>query len=344
MKLEKQISLSRLTTLGIGGNARQVVTLDASELRRAWEIFRNENIFVLGQGSNVLALDCGFQGTILRFTDDPTPINFSGCINAGVLWDRVVQDSLSQGFSGLELLSGIPGTLGAAPVQNIGAYGQDLRNVIARVTIFDWENGQSFELSGSDCAWGYRTSVFKTKPQWIITGVCLKLGRSEYSEPIRYPELASQLGLGPGTSQIFVTSQVREAVFKLRAKKGMVLDPSDPDTRSAGSFFKNPTLNSEAQARVAAITGEIVPVFQSRVPAAWLIERAGFKRGHVHGRVGISSKHVLALVNRGSGSSRELLELSEAIQSAVAGKFDVKLELEPVVLGEGLPLAFLSSD
>jgi UDP-N-acetylmuramate dehydrogenase len=279
-------------------------------------------------------------------------------VAAGEAWDTVVAGTVADGLAGLECLSGIPGLAGATPIQNVGAYGQEVAQTLMAVRGYDRERGEVVDLTAADCEFGYRTSTFKRSlrswaaggpgvtGRFVVLGVTFLLRRSGLSEPVRYPELARTLGIGEGERAPL--DDVRAAVLGLRRGKGMVLDAADPDTRSAGSFFTNPVLDlaafGELARRVAAAygPGTRVPRFPAgpgriKVPAAWLIERAGFAKGYAPGPDGqgprISAKHTLALVNPGEATTAGLLALAREVAGGVRKAFGVELAAEPVLVG-----------
>jgi UDP-N-acetylmuramate dehydrogenase len=250
-----------------------------------------------------------------------------------------VAHSIRQGWSGIESLSGIPGSAGATPIQNVGAYGQEISERIVSVRVYDSKADAVLDLAPADCGFAYRLSVFKHSTRWVVLSVELELAVSRHSAPIRYAELAAALGVS--IEDRAETDAVREAVLKLRAGKGMVLDPTDPDTFSVGSFFTNPVLDAaayaavEERARIAGIGKPAAwpaPDGSVKVSAAWLIERAGFHKGYGGTDVAISSKHTLALTNRGHGSTAALITLAREIRDGVHDTFGVLLQPEPVLV------------
>jgi UDP-N-acetylmuramate dehydrogenase len=261
-------------------------------------------------------------------------------VAAGEPWDDLVAHTLAQGFAGLEALSGIPGSAGATPIQNVGAYGQEVAHTIEAVHVYDRHEDERRVLSLPECGFAYRSSIFKHSDRWLVLEVDFRLAASTESAPIRYAELARHLGVAAGAR--VSAERVRETVLKLRASKGMVLDPEDPDTRSVGSFFTNPVLSAEEWARVQdrlADAGEPpswpAPNGTVKVPAAWLIEKAGFTKGYAGSGlagVAISSKHTLALTHRGGGTTTALLELAREIRDGVRDRFGVVLHPEPVLI------------
>jgi UDP-N-acetylmuramate dehydrogenase len=363
-----QVSLAAYTTLGIGGPAATFLepsdeTGLTSAVRSADE--RGEPVLVLGGGSNVVVADDGFPGTVIRVATrgitiadadggaaaGPAPA--AGAVTmtvaAGEDWDTVVARCAGEGLAGLECLSGIPGLAGATPIQNVGAYGQEVADTITAVRAYDRQRHDVVEIPAAECGFAYRTSAFKRAAgRFVVLAVTFRLSRGALSGPIRYPELATTLGVAPG--ERVPIGEARSAVLKLRARKGMVLDAGDPDSRSAGSFFTNPVLTSAEfaavgeRARRACGPDTRVPHFpagdgQVKVPAAWLIERAGFRKGYQPpaGPPGaaarISSKHTLALINPGDATAAGLLALAREIRDGVRATFGVTLVIEPVLVG-----------
>ena len=344
------VPLAPLTTLRLGGPARRLVT--AYDEQSVVDVVRSadasgEPLLVLGGGSNVVLPDEGFDGTVLRVAvhglaaqraEDRVLLSAA----AGEEWEAFVALCVADRLVGLEALSGIPGLVGASVVQNIGAYGQDVSQTVTRVRAYDRGSGEVVELSGEQCRFAYRHSTFKEHPgRRVVLAVTFALGTGELSAPVCYAELARRLGVQVGERAPL--SDVREAVLALRRGKGMVLDAADPDTRSAGSFFTNPLLTEQQLAalrqRVADRCGGDVrppqwsePDGRTKVSAAWLIERSGFGKGAFDGPVGISSKHTLALVNRGGGATSDLLGVARAIRDGVCEAFGVELVPEPVVI------------
>jgi UDP-N-acetylmuramate dehydrogenase len=313
-----------------------------------WAAGRSLPVFVLGGGSNLLIADEGFPGLVLRVTlrgveEEAAAGSTLMRAAAGEDWDPLVARAVSRGLAGLECLSGIPGSAGATPIQNVGAYGQEVSETLVEVEAMARADGSVRRFTAAECGFGYRESAFKAaeRDRWVVLAVTWRLQPG--GEPaVRYPELERFLA-DPGTHGGVDLAAVRHAVLTLRRRKGMVLDPADPDTRSDGSFFVNPVLPDgelEAflrRARAAGVPEERVPRFPStrgvKLSAAWLIEHAGFVKGHRHGNVGLSSKHALAIINRGGGTAREVRELVAAIQTAVASRFGVRLEPEPSLIG-----------
>ena len=349
--------LRDLTTLRLGGPAGRLVEAadeDAlvAAVRRADRA--GEPLLVLAGGSNVVVADAGFPGTVVRVATRGVTAAEAGDgrvrleVQAGEPWDAFVARAVADGMAGVECLAGIPGSVGATPIQNVGAYGQEVAETIRSVRVLDRERDAVADVGPEDCGFTYRSSAFKRAPgRWVVLAVTFKLERSDRSAPVRYAELGHRLGAELGERAPL--ADVREAVLALRRGKGMVLDPDDPDTVSAGSFFTNPVLSADAFAdlerRVAERLGDGVapPAFPDadgdvKTSAAWLIERAGFHRGQgdPHG-IAISSKHTLALTNRGDGTTAELVALAREIARGVHDRFGVDLVPEPVFVGHAWP-------
>ena len=345
--------LSELTTLRLGGPAARMVTIDDDDalvdaVRAADE--RDEPLLLLAGGSNVVVADAGFDGTVARIAtrgvqhipmgDGRIRLN----VAAGENWDALVAACVADGLAGVEALSGIPGSVGATPIQNVGAYGQEVADVLINVRALDRSTGELHDLDAEACLFDYRSSVFKRDPgRWVVLGVSFALEPTGVSEPIRYAELAARLGIEIGARA--PVGEVRDAVLALRRGKGMVLDPADPDTVSAGSFFTNPILRARdfdafAQRAAEHVGVDVPPPAWPVEPravktsAAWLIERAGFHRGYGNpAGIAISSKHTLALTNRGAGTTTELVALAREIAAGVHHAFGVALVPEPVCVG-----------
>ncbi len=350
-KLLNNTPLAPMTTLGIGGPARYFAECATGEILSAgveWARAQSLPLFVLGGGSNIIVADSGFSGLVLRVGIRGLETSFDGdrvtlTAGAGEEWDRVVAMSTEYGWAGFECLSGIPGRVGATPIQNVGAYGQETSDTLHSLEALDLATGELIEMSARECEFGYRTSRFKTRDRnrFIITRVTYCL--TACGKPIiRYAELGRYLADNGATDP--APSQVREAVIAIRRRKAMVIDPSDADSRSVGSFFVNPVVTPEEFERVKELSNKSArnkvempafPVSGDRVKlsAAWLMERAGFARGYRHGNVGTSMKHALAIINRGGGSAREVLELKELIQSRVMDAFGIALTPEPIFVG-----------
>jgi UDP-N-acetylmuramate dehydrogenase len=342
--------LADYTTLGLGGPAKSfVAAASEAELIEAVRCADAEgaDVLLLGGGSNLVIADDGFPGTVIHVASRglryaPVEASARGLVDvtvaAGENWDDVVAATVAEGLAGLECLSGIPGRAGATPVQNVGAYGQEVSEVITQVRVFDRVSRQISILPNDRCHFAYRTSLFKGSQRYAVTEVTFRLYADPLSRPVRYAELASELGVEMGERG--GVSEVRSGVLKIRGRKGMVLDSGDPDTRSAGSFFTNPLLDEEQFARVAAVAGAVhVPRFDAgdglvKVPAAWLIEHAGFAKGYgAPGPARVSSKHTLALVNAGGATTADLLALARQIVAGVRETFGVVLAPEPTLVG-----------
>lgn len=348
MHVVENAPLAPLTTLRLGGPARRVVTVErekeAVDVARELDV-RKDVLLVIGGGSNLVVSDEGFDGTVLRMATRGRAVERDGSrvvvtAQAGEPWDDLVAWAVEEGLAGVECLAGIPGLVGAVPMQNVGAYGQDVSETIVRVRAWDRRLGRVVEIDRADCAFAYRTSAFRGSDRWVILAVTFALERSAKSRPVRYAELARALGVEEGAAAPL--AEVRRTVIELRRKKGMVLDASDPDTASAGSFFTNPILTSKALEALKERAKDLgpIPVFpepdgRMKVSAGWLIERAGFSKGFPGegGRVAVSSKHALALTNRGGGSTAELVALARRIRAGVLERFGVVLENEPVFVG-----------
>lgn len=349
LTFSREVPLAPMTTLELGGPARLFVEVgNEDELSEALEEARCSglDVVVLGGGSNIVAPDEGFDGLVVRLalrglllgvSGDPSVVR----VAASEPWDRVVQHCVDRNLAGIECLSGIPGSTGATPVQNVGAYGQEVSQVVRRVRALDRNTGEIVELPPGRCAFAYRDSAFKRNPhRWIVLEVELAL-RPDGSPRVRYAELARALGEDSPS-----LATVRRTVLALRRRKSMVIDSEDPNRRSVGSFFTNPVV-SEDRARSVALLAvqrglvsrpEQVPQFPAgegriKLPAAWLIEQSGIPKGLRRGNVGISSCHALALVHHGNGSTRELLELAAFVRDRVQRAFDIRLVPEPVLIG-----------
>jgi UDP-N-acetylmuramate dehydrogenase len=348
--------LGRHTTLRLGGEARRL--LAATDRQEIVQSIRDaakldEPLLVLAGGSNVVIADAGFDSTALlvRSTGIRTQAQADGSVlltaEAGQPWDEVVRASLADGLAGLECLSGIPGSAGATPIQNVGAYGHEVAEVLHAVPVYDRVADEVFDASPEQCRLGFRTSLFKRNDRYVVLAVTFRLHRSPLSAPVQYAELARTLGVRIGDR--VPAPRLREAVLALRTGKGMVLDPHDPDTYSVGSFFENPVLDPDAyvgvRAAALALVGTEPPSWpyggdaggpaRVKVSAAWLIERAGFGKGYHGGHPGvsISTKHTLALTNRGTGTSAALLDLAREIRDGVRDAFGVTLRPEAVLVG-----------
>ncbi|GAA4001696.1 UDP-N-acetylmuramate dehydrogenase [Allokutzneria multivorans] len=346
------VALADHTTLRLGGPAARFVNATTSaelvEVVRAADAAA-EPLLVLGGGSNLVIADEGFDGTVVRIGTSGRRIDRLSdgrvqlTVEAGEDWDDVVAHTVANDLGGLECLSGIPGLVGATPVQNVGAYGVEITDVLVSVDLLDRESGQVRMVPAAELGLAYRTSVLKGKDNAVVLRARFALTDGGRSAPIAYAELARTLGVGVGERA--PVGEVRKVVLELRRGKGMVLDPVDNDTWSAGSFFTNPILAQGelpgVLERIAAVAGDVpVPNFPAteghvKLSAAWLIERAGFRKGHSarDGRVSLSTKHTLALTNRGSARTEDLLALAAEVRDGVASAFGVRLHPEPVLIG-----------
>jgi UDP-N-acetylmuramate dehydrogenase len=335
-------SLRDYTSLHIGGPAKRFIHAKTeAELVEAVKAAdaAGEPLLIIGGGSNVLIGDEGFDGTVVRVETKGNSYHVDACsggmitVAAGEDWDEFVQWILGKGFVGLETLSGIPGTIGASPIQNIGAYGHEVSETIARVRTWDRKAGEYKTFSNSECEFEYRSSRFKKeKDRYLIIDVTFQLKNGEMSLPIKYEELARALNVN--LEERVLVEQVRKAVLSLRSLKGMLLNKSDHDTWSAGSFFVNPIVSAEVAAslpsdapRWAQADGRV------KTSAAWLMERAGVKKGDCYEGAGVSNKHVLALVNNGSAKASDLIELARSSRKAVKDAFGITLEPEVQFVG-----------
>jgi UDP-N-acetylmuramate dehydrogenase len=341
--LETGVPLAPLTTIGIGGPARFFLRAGGvDQIRTALESARHQDlpVFVLGGGSNLLISDRGFDGLVIQV--DLRGVNVESQdeyvmvkVGAGEPWDPFVAHAVERGWVGIECLSGIPGSTGATPIQNVGAYGQEVSETIARVEVLERATGRALWMTNEECRFGYRSSLFKNveRDKYIVLSVTFRL-RVGGPAAIRYPELQRSVDeRGVAASDLW---GVREAVIAIRKRKGMVIDPTDPDTRSDGSFFMNPIISAEQFVDLTKRAPD-APHYPAggdvKLSAAWLIEHAGFEKGFTHGNVGISSKHTLALINRGGGRAEEVLELVRLIQSRVRERFGVEIHPEPNFIG-----------
>ena len=298
-----------------------------------------EPVLVLGGGSNVLVADAGFAGTVVhtgsvRGIRDEDVAACSGAfieVACGEPWDAFVASRVEAGQAGIEALSGIPGLVGASPIQNVGAYGQEVSQTIARVRCWDRREHEVHTFSAVECGFGYRTSRFKSEPgRWLVLSVSFQFRLGDVSGPVRYGELAASLGIEPGDRAPL--AEVRDAVLALRRGKGMVLDPADHDTWSAGSFFTNPVVTDSSLLPAGA------PAFPQpgggvKTSAAWLIEHAGFNRGYGNGLARVSTRHTLALTNRGGARTEEVVQLAREIRDGVQRAYGIALTPEPVLVG-----------
>jgi UDP-N-acetylmuramate dehydrogenase len=331
------------TTLRVGGAAGtwvRATTEDELTAAVTDAELAGEPVLVLGGGSNLLVADEGFPGTVVEVAteglrldhegDDPTCGGVLATVAAGETWDDLVALAAERGWLGVEALSGIPGSVGATPIQNVGAYGQDVAQTIASVRVWDRRLRGVRTFASADCGFGYRHSRFKADPgRHVVLSVTFQLRQGTLGAPVAYAELARALGIELG--QRAPIADVREAVLGLRRSKGMVLDPADHDTWSAGSFFTNPVVAARDVPDGAPAWPQ--PDGTVKTSAAWLIERAGFTKGYGAGPAGLSTKHTLALTNRGSARAEDLLALAREVRDGVEARFGIRLVNEPVLVG-----------
>jgi len=352
MQIEENKPLAPFTTIGVGGPARWFVrATDEAEILEAvaWASHRCVPLFVLGGGSNLLVSDAGFPGLVLHpvlkgirtVTVGETWIYE---VSAGEDWDQFVQRTVDDGCAGIECLAGIPGTVGGTPVQNVGAYGQEVSSTIEQVRAFDLQTHTFVEFSADECGFAYRRSRFNStdRGRYLVTRVDLRLIPGG-APTLRYPDLQHAIAANGAGNRAPTLAEVATAVRGVRNSKGMLLVEGEPDCRSAGSFFKNPVVTEEQLDRIRQASSQSPPQFPAepgpntlpltKVSAAWLIEQAGFKKGYRLGAAGISSRHTLALVNLGGASAQEILALAARITEAVEARFGIRLEREPVLVG-----------
>jgi UDP-N-acetylmuramate dehydrogenase len=339
--IRESVPLAPLTTLGVGGPARfyaRIGSPGALAMAVAFARARGLPLLVLGGGSNMLVADEGYPGLVahlalrgLEFWDagDRTKIE----AGAGEPWDALVGETVSHGLAGFECLSGIPGLVGATPIQNVGAYGQEVAETITSVRVYDLSTNEIRRFENAECRFGYRESRFKLEDRgrYVVLSVAYRLA-SNAPPAVRYPELERALA-ARGLAEPSL-ADVRAVVLAIRRAKSMVLDPADPNTQSAGSFFVNPVV---AASVADAIDVESMPRYPAhggvKLSAAWLIERAGFAKGYARGAAGLSTKHALAIVNRGGATASEIRDLAREIRDRVRERFGVELTPEPVFVG-----------
>ncbi len=353
MLIEENKPLAPFTTFGIGGPARwfiEAATEEEIAEAAAWAGERGTALFVLGGGSNLLVSDAGFVGLVLHVglraisvaQDSPSQRLYQ--VAAGEDWDQYVQRTVEDNCAGLECLAGIPGTVGGTPVQNVGAYGQEVASAIERVRAFDLQEHAFVEFSAAECAFDYRRSRFNStdRGRYVVTRVDYRLIPGD-APTVRYAELQRAIATGESEGRESNLAEVATIVRRIRQTKGMLLVEGDPDCRSAGSFFKNPVLDEKQIGEIATVSEKAPPQFPAgaspenlgkvKVPAAWLIEQAGFAKGFTSGSAAISSRHTLALVNRGGARAADVLALAGQISNAVEARFAIRLEMEPVLVG-----------
>lgn len=335
MRKLKNFKLSDHTSIRVGGLALNVCEIQSpSDIQEFVHEYGNQEFFVLGGGSNIVAPDHEIK----------TPIAYMQLVNsstktdgdfveitagAGMNWDDFVADAVDQGLAGVETLSGIPGTVGASPIQNIGAYGSEVKTSIKSLQIVDGSTGKSRILNNEELKFSYRYSMLKDlSSRFIIENVTFKLKREKNSKITNYPQVAESLGINPGES--VPIKELRKVIIEIRKSKGMVLNPNDHDTFSVGSFFINPVMTKELVPTNAPMyeheSGKV------KTSAAWLIEQSGFEKGFRHGGAMISSKHNLAISNSGNATAEDVIELSNRIKSGVKQKFGIELNIEPKIL------------
>jgi UDP-N-acetylmuramate dehydrogenase len=351
--LDERVPLSGLSTLGVGGPARYYVRADSAETvarAAAWASEQELPLLILGGGSNLVVADEGFPGLVLHLlVRGVDAVETDGAVEltagAGEPWDPLVERAVSAGWAGLECLSGIPGFVGATPMQNVGAYGQDVSETIVRVRVLELRTAALQEIGREECGFGYRDSRFKREDRgrYVILGVTYRL-RPGGAPSIKYADLERHLSAQGVRAPTLADS--RRAVIEVRRRKSMVIDPDDPNRRSVGSFFMNPVVPAEQAQRIDADlrakgalgANEKMPAFpaadgRTKLSAAWLIERAGLRRGHRRGRAGISTNHTLAIVNCGGATAQEVVALAREIRDRVRDRFGITLAPEPVFVG-----------
>lgn len=350
-----QTQLSALTTAAVGGPAGSLIQarteaeiIDAVRSADA----AGEPLLIIGGGSNLLVSDAGFPGTVLKIASEGFTVNAEdSCggvavvVQAGHNWDAVVQHAVLHAWSGIESLSGIPGATGATPVQNVGAYGSDVSQTIAAVRTWDRERNAVRTFTNSELKFGYRDSILKQttvhgSPRYVVLTVEFQLPLGRMSAPIRYAELARALGVETGSRAY--SNDVRREVLRLRASKGMVWDPADRDTYSTGSFFTNPIVPADAAAALPADAPRYPGGSDglTKLSAAWLIDRAGYAKGFglepdglTGGRASLSTKHTLAITNRGGARTEDMLAIAREVRRGVVERFGIELHPEPLLIG-----------
>ena len=343
LQVDENVALAPFTTFGIGGPARYFITVQSEEEIAEGVRFAAERmlpLFVLGGGSNLLVKDTGFAGVVLHIAIKGIDRGADGLLDvgAGESWETLVDYTITEALAGIECLAGIPGYVGGTPVQNVGAYGQEVSQTIESVRAFDRYTATFVELANPECRFRYRESVFNKDAQgrYIVTRVRFRL-QPQGALTLRYAELQRRF---PGNC-LPTLAEVAAAVRDIRRSKGMVILAGDPDTRSAGSFFKNPVVPQARLQALAARTGVPArdiphwPVSEedTKLPAAWLLEKAGFTKGYSEGAAAISSRHTLALTNRDGATCADILRLQDNIVDTVEARFGIHLEREPVLLG-----------
>jgi UDP-N-acetylmuramate dehydrogenase len=350
LEILSNIPLAPFTTFGIGGPARWFAEASTEQDVFAavdWARGQRVRLFILGGGSNLVVSDAGFNGLVLRValrgleTEETAPGKILLRAAAGEPWDNCIERSLEASWAGLECLSGIPGTVGGTPVQNVGAYGQEVSSVIDRVRAFDLNERAFVDLIAAECGFSYRRSRFNTvdRDRFLVTRVDFRLTPGG-APTLRYPELKRAVEAAyPDKAPSL--AEVAAIVRRIRQSKGMLIVEGDPDCRSAGSFFKNPVISNDRFQEITAHSTSKPAHFPAgasdpnlvKIPAAWLIEQAGLAKGYALGRAAISSRHTLALTNRGGATAAEIIALADKISAAVEARFGIRLEMEPVLVG-----------
>ena len=344
VNIQENVPLAPLTTLQVGGPARYFVEARSEDEVGQAVAYAGEKqlrLFVLGGGSNLVVADSGWPGLVLKvaikqISMRPRAKDVFFIVGAGEDWDSFVARTVHANCAGIECLSGIPGTVGGTPIQNVGAYGQEVKDVIHTVTVFDLSSGETRNVDNAAAGFGYRTSIFNTieRGRYIVLHVMFALTRG--GEPhIEYADLKKHFA---GRNSRPTLAETRDAVLAIRLSKAMLIVPGDDDCRSAGSFFKNPIVTSDEYEQLCSRAGSVIPSFLAqdgnrKIAAAWLVENAGFHKGFLRGPVGISRKHALAIVNRGGARATDIVALKNDIQKVVEQRFGVRLQPEPVFVG-----------
>ena len=360
MHVEHDVALATLTTMRVGGPAARLVRVETTDelvdaVREVDDA--DEPLLVVGGGSNLVVADEGFAGTVVRVETRGVHVESDdSCgganvrVAAGVDWDQLVAQTVEEGWAGVETLSGIPGSTGATPIQNVGAYGQEVSDTVAQVRVWDRQTGAVRTFFGFDCGFRYRDSRFKGGDgkggRYVVLDVLFQLRVADLSGPVRYADLAEALGVELG-SRVSL-ADARAAVLDQRRRRGMVLDEADPDTWSCGSFFTNPILSAvEMDALVERVHDRLGPEVElpvwaepdgrRKTSAAWLIDRGGFAKGYgLPGPAALSTKHTLAVTNRGGATATEVLTLAREVRDGVQARFGIRLVNEPVIVGDRL--------
>jgi UDP-N-acetylmuramate dehydrogenase len=332
--MQEHVPLAPLTTLGIGGEARFFVEARTEAQVGGALAFAEERglpVFVLGGGSNILVSDEGFPGLVLRVSVSGIESRHERVLTAGAGegWDAFVARTVDQGLSGIECLSGIPGLVGGTPIQNVGAYGQDVGETVLSVRVWDRIERRAVELANAECGFGYRSSIFNTSARNRFVILTVSFAFKNEAGRVTYPDLERAFA-GKAAPSL---PEVRQAVLAIRKSKAMLIEPGDADCRSVGSFFKNPIVSAELASHLDRAPRFPAQDGSFKVSAAWLVENAGFARGYHRGSVGISSKHALAIINRGGASASEIVSLAREIRERVMERFQVVLTPEPVCVG-----------